>query len=93
MSNQKKCKQARLQEAEFAKMTSKRDREIMQELNRAIAQKQIPRDKNKMAYFYSGAVWADEHPALKNKLTLFFSGFATGIFGSFIVYLICILAV
>lgn len=80
MSNQKKRQQARLQEAEFEKVVTKRDKEIMDVLYGAIADHKMPKDKVKMMHFYSGVKWADENPADTTKMQYTFLGAAIGFF-------------
>ena len=87
MSNQKKRQQARLQEAEFEKMVTKRDKEIMGVLYGAIAEHKMPKDKVKMMHFYSGAKWADENPADSTKIKYILIGagyFALGVIAAVI---------
>lgn len=78
MSNQKKREQARLQEAEFEKMTSKRDIEIVSRLKQAQMEERVPFDRKAYTYFYSGAKWADENPSDQTRRRYFLVGFFAG---------------
>ena len=78
MSNQKKRQEQRKLEGLYEENTTKRDVQIVSALKAEQQIKKLPFDRKNYMMFYSGALWADEHPADKTIHKYFMIGFFAG---------------